>query len=87
MIGGKAPAGRLLLRADHPDVPGDSPAAREEMFGPAAAIIPFGSLDEAVAIANDTEYGLGASIWTTDVEGAAGLAEESRLARSSSTTS
>jgi acyl-CoA reductase-like NAD-dependent aldehyde dehydrogenase len=38
--------------------------AREEVFGPVAAVIPFGDEDEAIRIANDTIYGLSGSIWT-----------------------
>jgi acyl-CoA reductase-like NAD-dependent aldehyde dehydrogenase len=41
-------------------------AAREEIFGPVACVIPFDGEDEAVAIANDTIYGLSGSIWTGD---------------------
>ena len=48
------------------DIPPDSPAAREETFGPVAAIFVVGSMDEAIERANDTEFGLGASAWTTD---------------------
>lgn len=41
--------------------------AREEIFGPVLAVIPFDTEAEAIAIANDTEYGLAAAVWTTNV--------------------
>jgi betaine-aldehyde dehydrogenase len=44
----------------------DERAVREEIFGPVAAVIPFRSEAEAVALANDTIYGLSGSVWTTD---------------------
>jgi betaine-aldehyde dehydrogenase len=44
----------------------DARAAREEIFGPVAVVIPFADEHEAIAIANDTIYGLSGSIWTHD---------------------
>jgi aldehyde dehydrogenase (NAD+) len=41
---------------------------REEVFGPVAVCMPFSSDDEAVALANDTHYGLGAGVWTSNLK-------------------
>ena len=48
------------------DVAPDSRAYREEVFGPVATIFRVAGIDEAIALANDTRYGLGASVWTSD---------------------
>jgi succinate-semialdehyde dehydrogenase / glutarate-semialdehyde dehydrogenase len=57
------------------DIPQDSPAYREELFGPVASLFRAGDIDEAIHIANDTKFGLGASAWTNDSE------EQARLIR------
>lgn len=56
------------------DLTPDNPAAREETFGPVAALLRVASEDEAVAVANDSEFGLGASVWSGDARRAEALA-------------
>jgi acyl-CoA reductase-like NAD-dependent aldehyde dehydrogenase len=75
-VAGDAP---VAIRGSAPDGPGfwfaptvlcpmdnHARAAREEIFGPVACVIPFRDEEEAVALANDTIYGLSGSIWTRD---------------------
>jgi acyl-CoA reductase-like NAD-dependent aldehyde dehydrogenase len=59
-------------------VDNDMRLAREEIFGPVAALMPFGDVDEAVRIANDTDYGLAAAIATRSVSSAHSLAHRLR---------
>jgi acyl-CoA reductase-like NAD-dependent aldehyde dehydrogenase len=60
------------------DVSNDSTIAREEIFGPVGAVMPFDDVEDAVRIANDTEYGLAATIWTRDVSLAHTVARQVR---------
>ena len=48
------------------DVDPDAPLAQEEVFGPVLALFPFDSEEQAIALANSTEYGLVAGVWTRD---------------------
>ncbi|WP_458688653.1 aldehyde dehydrogenase [Nocardia tengchongensis] len=52
--------------------------AREEIFGPVLSVLPYDTEDEAIAIANDSDYGLAGSVWTTDIEHGATVASKVR---------
>lgn len=60
------------------DVSNESTIAREEIFGPVGEIMAFDDIDEAVRLANETEYGPAATIWTRDVSFAHTLARRVR---------
>ncbi|MFZ3496558.1 aldehyde dehydrogenase family protein [Streptomyces sp. 5.8] len=56
------------------DVTPDMTIAQEEIFGPVLSILPYGDQDEALAIANGTDYGLGGAVWAADEETAVAFA-------------
>lgn len=70
VAGGGRPAGQdrgwFVEPTVFADVDNSDQLAREEVFGPVMAVIPYDDDDDAVRIANDTNYGLGGSVWTTD---------------------
>jgi aldehyde dehydrogenase (NAD+) len=56
------------------DVQDEMKIAREEIFGPVMSVIPFNNLDEVIARANRTKYGLAAAVWTRDIKKALAVA-------------
>ena len=60
------------------DVSNDMAVAREEIFGPVLCVIKYATTDEAIAMANDNDYGLSAGVWSTDLVAAQQIARELR---------
>ncbi len=77
-VGGSLPSGPGFFYPPTvlADVPRDSAAAREEVFGPVAALFRASSAEEALRRANDTDFGLGASVWTGSDTAAAMFVED-----------
>lgn len=87
MFGGDRPGGDLangnwVNPAPFVDVDNKMKIAREEIFGPVLSVIGFETEDEAIAIANDSDYGLSGGIYTTDLSRALGFRSKGRLLKS-----
>ncbi|WP_199433356.1 aldehyde dehydrogenase family protein [Qaidamihabitans albus] len=67
-LGGDLASGNFVAPTIFADVDNSATIAQEEIFGPVLAVVPFDDEDEAIALANDTEYGLGAGLFTADVQ-------------------
>lgn len=59
-------------------VANSAPLAREEIFGPVLTVVPVADVDEAVAVANDSDYGLSGAVWAGDVAAAVAVARRLR---------
>ncbi|WP_149823709.1 aldehyde dehydrogenase [Streptomyces tailanensis] len=60
------------------DVDNSSVIAQEEIFGPVLSLIPYDDVDDAVRLANDSDFGLGGTVWTSDPERGAAVAHRVR---------
>ncbi|GAA3359177.1 aldehyde dehydrogenase family protein [Saccharopolyspora gregorii] len=75
---GELAAGNFVTPAIFADVDNGMEIARQEVFGPVLSVVPFTDEDEAVRLANDTEYGLGAGVFTADAARAFRVARKLR---------
>jgi len=76
LVTGGERAGAVVAPAVVADVSPELPIFRDELFGPAVAVTPVDGIDEAIRLANDSSYGLGAGIFTSDVRNALRFARD-----------
>ncbi|EHR53684.1 NAD-dependent aldehyde dehydrogenase [Saccharomonospora marina XMU15] len=67
-LAGEYAAGNFVAPTIFADVDNSATIAQEEIFGPVLSVVPFSDEDEAIRLANDTEYGLGASVFSSDAQ-------------------
>ncbi|MGH9246512.1 MAG: aldehyde dehydrogenase [Acidimicrobiales bacterium] len=75
---GELATGNYVAPTVYADVDNSMRACREEIFGPVAMVLPFDEVDEAIAIANDSPYGLAGMVWTKNLATAHHVAREVR---------
>jgi len=75
---GDLAGGNFVAPTIFADVDNRATIAQEEVFGPVLAVVPFSDEAEAIHLANDTEYGLGASVWSADTKRAFRVAKALR---------
>ncbi len=73
--------GQYIAPTVFSNVTPDMAIARDEIFGPVLTVMPFETLDEAITIANDTIYGLAASVWTKNIDKALTVTRRVRAGR------
>jgi glyceraldehyde-3-phosphate dehydrogenase (NADP+) len=76
LLAGGGRDGAVVAPAVVGDVDPGMDISRNELFGPAVALTPVSGIDEAIALANDSEYGLGAGLFTSDIDSALRFARE-----------
>ena len=76
LVTGGGRQGTLLEPTVLADVDPDMRISRDEVFGPAVGVTPFNDIDQAIAMANDTRYGLSAGVFTQDIDRAIRFAKE-----------
>jgi len=76
LVAGRCSEGWFIQPTVIEGLPADCKTNQEEIFGPVVTIQPFDTIDEAIALANGTRYGLSATVWTRDINRANLVAEQ-----------